>query len=297
VRDLEVKDDSACLCSDLIAATHGRGFWILDNITPLRQHAALRATSDLYLLKPATAVRVRGATNDPTPWPPELPAGENPMPGAVIDYYVGSVLRDTLKLEIVNAAGRVVRTYTSADRVLNPDPARDPEAYDRVCQQNPKSPDCNLPLYWPAPTLSLPASQGMHRFLWDLRYDPIRNERELLAEDESGNGAVPHRTFPAMDAPWVPPGAYTVRLTAGGRRYEQPLTLRLDPRVKLSAAGLAQLSALSTEMYDNALASRTAYAHARSIRERLGSARAAKAAALAAQVDSLAPAKPDSDES
>jgi photosystem II stability/assembly factor-like uncharacterized protein len=297
VRDLQVKDDSTCLCSDLIAATHGRGFWILDNITPLRQHAAVLAANDLYLLKPATAVRVRGATNDPTPWPPELPAGENPMPGAIIDYYVGSAVHDTLQLEIVNAAGRVVRTYTSADRVLNPDPARDPEAYTRVCQEKPKAPDCNLPLYWAAPSFALPTSAGMHRIAWDLRYDPIANERENLGEDESGNGAVPHRTFPAMDAPWAPPGAYTVRLTAHGKRYEQPLTLRLDPRVKTPAAALAQLSTLSREMYDNAVAARAAYTRARALRERLESGRAADAAALAAKVDALAPAKaePDAD--
>jgi photosystem II stability/assembly factor-like uncharacterized protein len=295
VRDLQVKDDSTCLCSDLIAGTHGRGFWILDDITPLRQQAAVRGASDLYLLKPAIAVRVRGATNDPTPWPPELPAGENPIAGATIDYYVGSAVRDTLELEIVNAAGKVVRTYSSADRVLNPDPARDPDAYDRVCQENPKAPDCNLPLYWAAPSFALPTSQGMHRVVWDLRYNPIPVERENLAEDESGNGAVPHRTFPAMDAPWAPPGAYTVRLTAGGKKYEQPLTLRLDPRVTTPAAGLAQLSALSTEMYENAVAARAAYARARALRERLESARATNAGSLAEKVDALAPAKTDSD--
>ncbi|HMA01829.1 MAG TPA: hypothetical protein VKP02_05640 [Gemmatimonadaceae bacterium] len=293
VRDLQVKDDSTCLCSDLIAATHGRGFWILDDITPLRQRAAVQAAPDLYLLKPAIAVRVRGATNDPTPWPPELPAGENPLPGGVIDYYVGSAQHDTLRLEIVNAAGRVVRHYSSADRVLNPDPARDPEAYNRVCQQNPKAPDCNQPLYWPAPSFALPVSPGMHRMTWDLRYDPVANERESLAEDESGTGAVPHRTFPVMDAPWAPPGKYTVRLTAGGKRYEQPLTLRLDPRVTTPAAGLTQLASLSTEMYDDAVAVRAAYTRARALRERLGRD-AGQADALAARVDALAPAKPDS---
>src|SRR5690242_4002038 len=222
VRDIQVKDDSTCLCADLVAGTHGRGYWILDNLTPFRQAAEARkaqAAGNAYLFKPATAVRVRGATNDPTPWPPELPAGENPLPGAVIDYHVGSAQHDTLTLEIVNASGRVVRHYSSADRVLNPDPARDPAAYTRVCQQNPKAPDCNLPLYWAAPSFALPVSPGMHRITWDLRYDPVANERESLAEDESGNGAVPHRTFPAMDAPWAPPGAYTVRLTGGGKRY------------------------------------------------------------------------------
>jgi photosystem II stability/assembly factor-like uncharacterized protein len=295
VRDLQVKDDSTCLCSDLIAATHGRGFWILDNVTPLRQRAAVQSASDLYLLKPATAVRVRGATNDPTPWPPELPAGENPQAGGIIDYYVGAAVRDTLEIEIVNAAGRVVRTYSSADRVLNPDPARDPEAYDRVCQQNPKAPDCNLPLYWAAPSFALATSPGMHRITWDLRYEPIADERENLAEDESGNGAVPHRTFPAMEAPWAPAGKYIVRLTGGGKRYEQPLTLKLDPRVTTPAAGLTQLSTLSTEIYDNAVAARAAYARARTVRERLGKAPGAEATALAAKVDSLAPAKVEAD--
>src|SRR5215472_13245986 len=82
VRDIQVKDDSTCLCSDLVAGTHGRGFWILDNLTPLRQRAeaeTARKAGDAYLFKPAAAVRVRFATNDPTPWPPELPAGENPL--------------------------------------------------------------------------------------------------------------------------------------------------------------------------------------------------------------------------
>jgi photosystem II stability/assembly factor-like uncharacterized protein len=289
VRDLQVKDDSSCLCSDLVAATHGRGYWILDNITPLRQLSSVRAATDLYLLKPAMAVRVRGATNDPTPWPPELPAGENPSAGATIDYYVGSASHDTITIEIADKAGRVVRRYSSADRVLNPDPARDPEAYDRVCQENPKAPDCNLPLYWAAPTVALSTSAGMHRMTWDLRYDPIPDEREDLGEDESGNGAVPHRTFPAMDAPWAPPGAYTVRLTGSGKRYEQPLTLRLDPRVTTSPVGLAQLSTLSREMYDDAVSARSAYVRARALRARLDAAKSAGADALAKRVDALAP--------
>ncbi|MDQ2766974.1 MAG: glycoside hydrolase, partial [Gemmatimonadota bacterium] len=289
VRDLQVKDDSTCLCSDLIAATHGRGYWILDDITPLRQRSDVAAATNLFLLKPATAVRVRAATNDPTPWPPELPAGENPSAGATIDYYVGSAAHDTITLEILDKTGRVVRHYSSTDRVLNPDPARDPDAYDRVCQENPKAPDCNLPFYWAAPSVALSITPGMHRITWDLRYDPIRDEREDLGEDEGGNGAVPHRTVPAMDAPWAPPGAYTVRLSSLGKRSEQPLTLRLDPRVTTSPAGLAQLSALSREMYDNAVSARTVYVRARALRERLEGAKSASAEALAKRVDALAP--------
>src|SRR5439155_372612 len=101
VRDIQVKDDASCLCSDLVAGTHGRGFWILDNLTPLRQAAEAAAASDAHLFKPAIAVRVRFATNDPTPWPPELPAGENPPPGAAIDYYLPRAAGG-VKLEILN---------------------------------------------------------------------------------------------------------------------------------------------------------------------------------------------------
>ncbi|MEO6209659.1 MAG: glycoside hydrolase [Gemmatimonadaceae bacterium] len=291
VRDLEVKDDSVCMCSDLIAATHGRGFWILDDITPLRQAASVGAARALYLLKPATAVRVRGATNDPTPWPPELPAGENPSAGAIIDYYLASAVHDTIAIEIVDAAGKVIRHYSSADRVLDPDPARNPEAYNLVCQRDPKAPDCNQPLYWPAPTVALSTAPGMHRMTWDLRYDPIINEREDVEEDESGNGAVPHRTFPAMDAPWAPPGKYTVRLIGMGTRLEQPLTLRLDPRVTTPAIGLAQLASLSKEMYDDAVIVRAASARARALRSRLEGAGGSATGDIAERLDAIAPAK------
>jgi len=293
VRDLLVKDDSTCLCSDLIAATHGRGFWILDDITPLRQRAAVQAATDAYLLKPALAVRVRGATNDPTPWPPELPAGENPSAGATIDYYLAAPAQGAVALEILNAAGKMVRSYSSADRVLDPDPARDPEAYDRVCQQNPKAADCNLPLYWAAPSVALATQSGMHRLTWDLRYNPVADERDDLGEDESGNGAVPHRTFPAMDAPWAPPGAYRVRLTVSGRKFEQPLTLRLDPRVTTPAAGLSQLNALSTEMYDAAVNARAALTKAPALKARLQTIHGAET--LRAEVEALAPDEHDGD--
>lgn len=293
VRDLLVKDDSTCLCSDLIAATHGRGFWILDDITPLRQRAAVQAATDAYLLKPALAVRVRGATNDPTPWPPELPAGENPSAGATIDYYLAAPAQGAVALEILNAAGKMVRSYSSADRVLDPDPARDPEAYDRVCQQNPKAADCNLPLYWAAPSVALATQSGMHRVTWDLRYNPVADERDDLGEDESGNGAVPHRTFPAMDAPWAPPGAYRVRLTVSGRKFEQPLTLRLDPRVTTPAAGLSQLNALSTEMYDAAVNARAALTKAPALKARLQTIHGAET--LRAEVEALAPDEHDGD--
>ncbi|HEY3222058.1 MAG TPA: hypothetical protein VGJ80_15105 [Gemmatimonadales bacterium] len=284
VRDIQVKDDSTCLCADLIAGTHGRGFWILDDLNPLRhiaQHSA--AGRAAYLVKPQTAVRVRFGTNEPTPWPPELPAGENPPAGAVIDYYLPTDATGPVSLEIVNAAGRVIRSYSSDDPVLEPHPALDPASYDRICQKKPAATDCGLPLYWPAPPLRLSTRAGMHRFAWDMRYQPIRAPDLPEAGDVEATGAVPHRSEHTPTAPWAPPGRYTVRLKAGGRSFIQPLTLRLDPRVKTPAAGLQQLVALTKEMYDAAVAAHAAYLQARGLVDSLSGP-------MRAQVESLAPA-------
>jgi len=284
VRDLQLKDDSACLCSDLIAGTHGRGFWILDDVTPLRQEAQALAAQDVYLYKPATAVRVRFATNDPTPWPPELPAGENPMPGGIIDYYLASDAPTAVTLDILDGAGKVVRSYSSDDSVPNPDPATDPAAYDLVCHERPTAPYCALPLYWPAPPIVLSTKRGMHRFSWDLHYQPVPGMASPSRGDEDATGAVPHHTYPQPYAPWAPPGRYTVRLTVNGRSYTQPLTVRLDPRVKTPALGLTRLAALSRDMYDRAVATQAAYDSARALAERTDST-----SALRAKLDSLAP--------
>ena len=293
VRDIEVKDDSTCLCADLIAGTHGRGFWILDDLTPLRQEAGVRAAQETgtpFLVKPQAAVRVRFGTNEPTPWPPELPAGENPPPGAILDYYLPADAAGPVALEIVNPAGRVVRSYSSDDSVLTPDPALDPAAYDRVCRQRPTATDCGLPLYWPAPRARVSTRAGMHRFSWDLRYQPIVAESVTAAGDVDATGAVPRRSVHGAAAPWAPPGRYVVRLTVDGRTFTQPLTLRLDPRVKTPAAGLTQLATLSREMYDAAAAARADYQQARSLAAALDSLPGEDAAAFKAQVESLAPA-------
>jgi len=292
VRDLEVKDDSTCLCSDLVAATHGRGFWILDDVTPLRQAAAAQAASSAYLYKPETAVRVRFATNDPTPWPPELPAGENPPPGAIIDYYLANATSGPVKLEILDAAGAIVRTFSSNDPIRSPDPALDPVGYNLLCEQTPTAPDCGLPLYWPAPPFKISAQPGMHRFSWDMHYAPIPVENGTGGGGEDAVGAVPHRTYPQVNAPWAPPGAYTVRLTFNGQAMTQPLVVRLDPRVKTSAAGLAELASQSRSTYDAALATHAAYEQARALIARLDSAGGSDLAAFRAQVDSAAPLPP-----
>jgi photosystem II stability/assembly factor-like uncharacterized protein len=292
VRDLQVKDDSTCICSDLVAGTHGRGFWILDDVTPLRQEAAIRAaqaSGTPYLVKPATAVRVRFGTNEPTPWPPELPAGENPPPGGILDYYLPEAASGPVTIDILDRAGKVIRTYSSTDPVLNPEPGVDMAAYDQVCRKRPTATYCGLPLYWPAPEMRVGTEAGMHRVWWDLHYQPFPAPDIEDAGDEGATGAVPHHTYPDVNAPWAPPGTYTVRLTANGKSVTQPLTLRLDPRVRTPALGLTQLATLSQEMYGGAVAARTAQAQARALVAELQKLSGGDVDGFKAQVESLAP--------
>ena len=289
VRDIQVKDDETCLCSDLVAGTHGRGFWILDDVTPLRQAAEAAAATGAFLFKPETGIRIRFDTNDPTPWPPELPAGENPPAGAIVDYYLPSDVGD-VKLEFLNAQGQVVRTYANTDHVRNPDPATDPAAYNKVCQQTPSAPDCGLPLYWPAPPEILKTSEGMHRFTWDMHYDPLpgRSGRGGFGE---GNGAVPHRTYPGVNSPWVPPGVYSVRLTANGQTQTQRITIKLDPRVKVTPE-VQQIFTLTAQVEEDARKAAIAHKEARAmIDEVKNRPQSAANDALLKKLEELAPAE------
>jgi photosystem II stability/assembly factor-like uncharacterized protein len=292
VRDIRIKDDSTCLCSDLIAGTHGRGFWILDNLTPLRQEAAIRAAQaagDAYLVKPATAVRVRFGTNDPTPWPAEMPSGENPLPGGILDYYLPADASGPVTLQILDSRGTVVRSYSSSDPFLDPDPALDPVGYDRICRQRPTATHCGLPLYWPAPQMRISTRAGMHRVWWDLRYQPFPVTDVQSAGNVPATGAVPGRTYPGVASPWAAPGQYTVRLTANGKSHDQPLVLRLDPRVKTPALALARLATLSRSTYDAALAARAAYDQARAL---VGVLSGSDLDDFKGQIESLAPPPP-----
>ncbi len=289
VRDIQIKDDSICMCSDLIAGTHGRGFWILDDVTPLRQAAEARSGAPAYLYKPETALRIRLATNDPTPWPPELPAGENPPNGAIIDYYLSSSVSGPVTIDILDAGGKIVRTYTS-ELKRNPDPAVDRDAYDRVCKTAPNSADCAVPLYWPSRIKSVPTSAGMHRISWNLRYQPLAEERGGV----DATGAVPNRSSASPSSPWAPPGTYTVRLTVAGKSYTQPLTVRLDPRVRITPAALAENTKLSMEMYELARTTRMAYGQARDLEQKLEAVDQQQHVGidqLKAQIDSVAPSE------
>lgn len=220
VRDLIVKDD------DLAIATHGRGFWILDNITPLRQ---LRPNEDqeAVLFKPQTALRVRWNSNTDTPLPPDEPAGENPPEGAMIDYSLGKKAAAPVTLEIKDGKGNMVRRFSSDEPV----PREDAKL--------------KIPRYWVRPPRVLPAEPGLHRFFWDMHGTPLPD-----AEPEYPMTAVAHETAPQMTAPWVIPGEYSVSLTTGGKTFTQSLTLKMDPRVKASTADLEKQFDSSKTLYE-----------------------------------------------
>ena len=250
VRDLIVKDD------DLVVGTHGRGFWILDDITPLRQLDAATAAAAAVLFKPQIAYRVRWNMNTDTPLPPDEPGGLNPPDGAVINYTLKSGASGPVTLEILDAAGKTIRRYSSADRADLPDPATAP-----------------VPLYWYRPPHVLSAAAGMHRFEWDLHYQPVAGG--------GGRGGLPiaavaRNTVPSPNAPWAAPGTYTVKLTVDGKSYTQPLTVKMDPRVKTSPLGLTQQFTLSKQMYDGMVDAQKALQELRALRERSATASAGR---------------------
>jgi photosystem II stability/assembly factor-like uncharacterized protein len=241
IRDLAIKDD------DLTAATHGRGFWILDDIAPLRQLNAEVAGADAFLFKPETAIRVRWNMNTDTPLPPDEPAGQNPPDGAILDYYLGAAASGAVTLEILDSAGALVRRYASTDPV------------------EPADPMLAIPAYWVRPPHPLSNQAGMHRFFWDLHYT-------ALAGGRAGYGmqAIVHDTPPSITSIWAMPGRYTVKLTAGGKSYTQPLTVKMDPRVRTPLTGLQQQFTLSKQMYDDIVKTSKALEQIRTMRAQLG---------------------------
>jgi photosystem II stability/assembly factor-like uncharacterized protein len=211
VRDLVIHED------DLVAGTHGRSFWILDNITPLRQQDANVAGAPAHLFRPQLARRVRWNTNTDTPLPPEEPAGKNPPDGAILDYTLKTAEAGPVTLEIFDASGRVLRRFSSADK---------PEPLDEK--------EMNVPTYWVRPAQVMSAAAGFHRFVWDLRLPPP----DAVSRDFPIS-AIFGDTVREPLGPWVLPGQYRVSLTAGGRAVTQPLAVAMDPRVKTPAADLA----------------------------------------------------------
>ncbi len=206
VRDLAVHD------GDLIAATHGRSFWALDDVTPLREASADVAAAPAYLFTPRQAWRTRPGSDDGTPLPPDEPAAPNPPVGASINYYLRSAPKGPVVVEILDAAGRLVRRYSSDDKVKPVDPSK-----------------LQFPAFW-APQPLLPSSEpGMHRWTWDIHHAALPGTATAggFGGWRGGGGG-----------PWALPGEYTVRLTVDGTSLARPLAVAMDPRVKTLGADL-----------------------------------------------------------
>jgi photosystem II stability/assembly factor-like uncharacterized protein len=201
IRDLVIHGD------DVVVGTHGRSFWILDDVTPLRQLSAKVAAAPAHLFKPQVAYRVLWNQNHDTPLPPEEPGGQNPPDGAIINYYLGNGA-GAVTLEIFDANKKLVRRYSSADK---------PAAVDENT--------LTIPSYWIRPPQILSGQAGSHRFIWDLRHPP-----PAKAKARYGMAAI-YRNTPGPQGPMVAAGQYTIKLTVDGDSQVQPLTVKADPRV------------------------------------------------------------------
>jgi photosystem II stability/assembly factor-like uncharacterized protein len=219
IRDLVIKDD------DIVVGTHGRSFWILDNITPLRQVKVANAVQDVVMFKPQTAMRIRWNMNTDTPLPPEEPAGQNPPDGAAIDISLKVDAKTPVIIEILDQNNKLIRTISNTDTLY-------------------AIPPVNIPLYWIRPQQLLSAKAGAQRIFWDMRYTPLNEPVSFPMT------AVKNNTAPEPTAPWVMPGMYKVRLKVNGQTTEQPLKVVMDPRVKTSLKDLQRQHDLSMICYE-----------------------------------------------
>jgi photosystem II stability/assembly factor-like uncharacterized protein len=215
VHDLAVHD------ADLIAATHGRSFWVLDDVTPLRQMTAAVAQAPFHLFRPASAIRLRQSENHDTPLPPEFPHGDDGPTGAVIDYWLASASSGAVTLDVLDERGAVVRHFASG------------QPTDTVRALNPSSPPPFIDLWLPHLD-TLTAHAGDNRFIWDLRLPRPSALTYGFSSDvtpEEGAEAEP-------DGALVVPGTYRIRLTVNGQSQTEPLDVKLDPREHVSPAAL-----------------------------------------------------------
>jgi photosystem II stability/assembly factor-like uncharacterized protein len=237
VRDIVIKDN------DLVICTYGRGIWILDDISMLRQLAPGNVSDAPKLFKPGEAVRVRRNVNADTPLPPEVPHALNPLDGVIIDYSLPGAA-GAVTLDVVDASGRVVRHLSSDSVPPVTEASRPPH-----------------PNFWLAMPQSLPATAGAHRVNWDLRYDSppaFTHSFEINAN--------PGLTPPSPQGPLVAPGMYTLRLGVAGKTYTQTVNVRNDPRSPASASAVIAQHALQRRIYDGILAAWEGYPEVSAIR-------------------------------
>jgi hypothetical protein len=209
-RDIAIHDN------DLVIGTYGRGIWVLDDYAVLRQIMPQMASAPAHLFKPDDAVRVRRNVNADTPLPPEVPHALNPPDGALFYYSLGSRPAHDISLDVLDAAGNLVRHLSSVPSAPVKEAAHPPE-----------------PSFWLATPTGLPTNVGLNRVNWDLRYDAppaFSHSYEINAN--------PGLTPPSPEGPLAPPGTYTVRLTVDGARFTQSVTVHNDPRSPATAADL-----------------------------------------------------------
>ncbi|MGB8579569.1 MAG: glycoside hydrolase [Candidatus Sulfotelmatobacter sp.] len=241
MRDLWIHDN------DLIVGTHGRSFWILDDITALREVKTL-SPSEAHLFTPAPAFRIQRDTYTDTPLPPDEPFAANPPDGAILDYYLPHA-SSPVTLEILDARGQLVRKFSNTDK---------PSVTEEELKKQ------LIPLYWLRPFQALSADAGMHRWVWDLHYpapDSTRHEYPI--------SAIPGDTPRLPLGPTAMPGTYTARLTVDGKNYSASFVLKMDPRVKTSTAGLERKFQLETRLASLLTQTSEAVQQAGSIRDPL----------------------------
>jgi len=243
MRDLAIHGD------DLIVATHGRSFWILDDITPIRQMNTDISKESVHLFAPQEAIRFRWNRNPDTPLPPEVPAGKNPPDGAIIDYYLTSTAKAPVKLEIFDAQDHLVRRYSSSDK---------PEPLEKTASEHP------IPMYWVRPAPLLFAGEGMHRFVWDFHYAPPDS-----LEHEFPISAIVHDTPKYPLGAWALPGNYTAKLTVDGKSFSQQFVVKMDPRIKASLSDLRKQFEMQSGAVEGMNKSFGALLQVRSVRTQL----------------------------
>jgi hypothetical protein len=236
VRDITIHGD------DLIVATYGRSFWILDDITLLRQVNPQSPAANAQLYKPATAIRVDNDGFLGSPLPPEEPTAKNPPDGAIVDYYLPSAAK-SLTLEISDSSGKLVRRFTSGQK------------------KEPPHPPLATAERWLAKPVVLENTAGTHRFVWDLRWG--NSGANPATEDVWEEG------FGAPRGPRAAPGNYQLKLTLDGNALTQPLKVEMDPRSQATAAELNEQLRLALEMFADVRNSRKALAEIAAVKKRL----------------------------
>ena len=259
VRDLLVKDN------DLLIATHGRGIYVMDDMSALRQMMPAIAAAPLHIFTPGLSTRVRRNTNEDTPLPPDMPHAENAPDGVIIDYWLGATATGRVTLEVLDMRGVVVRQYSSDAHVPVPEAARPP-----------------FPNFWVEVAAPLPTSAGHHRVNWDVRHDaPMALSHTFEISANHGN------TPPSPEGPLAMPGTYTLRITANGTTRSTRVTVRNDPRSKATAAALSAQHALQMQLVDGMRKAHAGQTQVNAMRASLAQASAAAPTEVATAISAL----------